>query len=90
MVKSSDQIKKRNATGARSRTGCWICRLRKKKCTEEKPQCQNCVRLHLECFYDIVKPDFISDPAKKAAKLDEIKKKTKEAKRQAMKKKTWL
>lgn len=90
MVKSSDQIKKRNATGARSRTGCWICRLRKKKCTEEKPQCQNCVRLHLECFYDIVKPDFISDPTKKAAKLDEIKKKTKEAKRQAMKKKTWL
>lgn len=90
MVKSSDQIKKRNATGARSRTGCWICRLRKKKCTEEKPQCQNCVRLHLECFYDIVKPDFISDPAKKAAKLEEIKKKTKEAKRQAMKKKTWL
>lgn len=88
--KSRDQIKKRNATGARSRTGCWICRLRKKKCTEEKPQCQNCVRLHLECVYDIVKPDFISDPVKKAAKLEEIKKKTKEAKRQAMKKKSWL
>ena len=46
-----------------------------------------CIR---DSFYDIVKPDFISDPAKKAAKLEEIKKKTKEAKRQAMKKKTWL
>ncbi|QLL31872.1 hypothetical protein HG536_0C00390 [Torulaspora globosa] len=73
--------------GSRSRTGCWICRLRKKKCTEEKPSCFNCERLNLECHYDAIKPDFVSDPKKKMLKLLEIKTKTKEAKRNAMRKK---
>lgn len=73
--------------GTRSRTGCWICRLRKKKCTEERPHCFNCERLKLDCHYDAFKPDFVSDPKKKQMKLEEIKKKTKEAKRRAMKKK---
>ncbi|CCF56924.1 hypothetical protein KAFR_0B06270 [Kazachstania africana CBS 2517] len=71
----------------RSRSGCWICRLRKKKCTEEKPNCFNCDRLNLNCYYNELKPDFIIDPEKKKLKLDEIKKLTKEAKRNAMKKK---
>lgn len=81
--------KKRVGSGTRSRTGCWICRLRKKKCTEERPNCNNCVRLNLECFYDIVKPEFISNPTKKSEKLEEIKRRTKEAKRMAMRKKDW-
>lgn len=78
---------KKNSMGSRSRTGCWICRLRKKKCTEERPRCYNCDRLNLTCYYDVIKPDFISNPQKKQMKLDEIKKKTKEAKRNAMRKK---
>lgn len=78
---------KKNSMGSRSRTGCWICRLRKKKCTEERPRCYNCERLNLECNYELVKPDFVSDPAKKQMKLEEIKQKTKEAKRNAMRKK---
>lgn len=73
--------------GSRSRTGCWICRLRKKKCTEERPSCFNCERLNLQCHYDAIKPDFVSDPKKKMLKLLEIKTKTKEAKRNAMRKK---
>ncbi|AET39230.1 DNA-binding transcriptional regulator UME6 Ecym_4153 [Eremothecium cymbalariae DBVPG len=81
--------KKKAGAGTRSRTGCWICRLRKKKCSEERPNCSNCIRLNLECVYDIIKPDFISDPDKKSEKLDEIKRRTKEAKRMAMKKKEW-
>ncbi|GAV52919.1 hypothetical protein ZYGR_0AI02010 [Zygosaccharomyces rouxii] len=78
---------KKNSMGSRSRTGCWICRLRKKKCTEERPRCYNCDRLNLDCFYDVIKPDFVSNPQKKQMKLEEIKKKTKEAKRNAMRKK---
>ncbi|CCK68127.1 DNA-binding transcriptional regulator UME6 KNAG_0A04550 [Huiozyma naganishii CBS 8797] len=74
-----------SSTGTRSRTGCWICRLRKKKCTEEKPNCRNCVRLNLECFYDVMRPDFVADPAKKQMKLEEIKIHTREAKRAALK-----
>ncbi|SCV04788.1 LAMI_0H19130g1_1 [Lachancea mirantina] len=82
-----DKPKRKNTSGSRSRSGCWICRLRKKKCSEEKPHCHNCLRLNLKCYYDIVKPDFISNPAKKNEKLEEIKKKTKEAKRLAMRRK---
>ncbi|AMD21102.1 HEL179Wp [Eremothecium sinecaudum] len=85
----SDLSKKKACAGTRSRTGCWICRLRKKKCSEERPNCNNCLRLNLECVYDIIKPDFISDPDKKNEKLEEIKRRTKEAKRMAMKKKEW-
>lgn len=71
----------------RSRTGCWICRLRKKKCTEERPACFNCLRLHLDCYYDAFKPDFVADPVLRQQKMDEIRTKTKEVKRQAMRKK---
>ncbi|CEP64595.1 DNA-binding transcriptional regulator UME6 LALA0_S12e02542g [Lachancea lanzarotensis] len=80
----TSKVRRKNAAGSRSRSGCWICRLRKKKCTEEKPSCHNCMRLNLQCFYDHTKPEFISDPVKKNEKLEEIKKKTKEAKRMAM------
>lgn len=87
-TKSGTRGQQRKTTmGSRSRTGCWICRLRKKKCTEERPRCFNCERLNLECFYDVIKPDFVSDPQKKQMKLEEIKTKTKEAKRNAMRKK---
>lgn len=82
-------VKKKAGSVTRSRTGCWICRLRKKKCSEERPNCSNCIRLNLECVYDIIKPDFIYDPDKKTEKLEEIKRRTKEAKRIAMKKKEW-
>ncbi|QLQ82280.1 hypothetical protein HG537_0H00410 [Torulaspora globosa] len=88
VAKSASKTSRQKAgLGSRSRTGCWICRLRKKKCTEERPSCFNCERLNLECHYDAIKPDFVSDPKKKMLKLLEIKTKTKEAKRKAMKKK---
>lgn len=79
--------RQKTSMGSRSRTGCWICRLRKKKCSEERPNCYNCERLNLDCHYGVIKPDFVSDPKKKMAKLEEIKAKTKEAKRNAMRKK---
>lgn len=86
----SDSKNGKGNNGSRSRTGCWICRLRKKKCTEEKPSCLNCERLNLECFYDEKRPDFVTDPIKKEAKLQEIKKFTREAKRNAMKKRAFI
>ena len=89
-VMSDGKNVKNNNRSTRSRSGCWICRLRKKKCTEEKPSCINCSRLNLTCYYDVKKPDFVSDPIKKAEKLKEIKKFTRAAKRSAMKKKTYI
>ncbi|KAL6941515.1 hypothetical protein ACO0RG_002647 [Hanseniaspora osmophila] len=83
--KSKSSKLKSQGQGIRSRKGCWICRLRKKKCTEERPVCENCARLNLECLYDDdTKPDFISDPELKEKKLKQIRKRTKEAKRQSM------
>ncbi|EGU73508.1 hypothetical protein FOXB_15971 [Fusarium oxysporum f. sp. conglutinans Fo5176] len=35
----------------RSRTGCLNCRHRKKKCSEEKPQCRGCSRNNLHCAW---------------------------------------
>lgn len=35
----------------RSKTGCSVCRLRKKKCNEEKPFCSSCRRLGLLCSW---------------------------------------
>ncbi|KAK8035581.1 fungal-specific transcription factor domain-containing protein [Apiospora rasikravindrae] len=35
-------------------TGCWTCRRRRVKCSEEKPSCQRCQRLNVSCEgYDI-------------------------------------
>ena len=35
----------------RSTTGCIGCRLRRKKCSEEKPHCVNCIRNRILCTY---------------------------------------
>jgi hypothetical protein len=35
----------------RTRTGCLTCRLRKKKCDEEKPHCRACKRNKLDCSW---------------------------------------
>lgn len=83
--------KEKQTSGAtRSRSGCWICRLRKKKCTEEKPKCFNCDRLNLECCYSLLRPDFVTDETLRKAKLQEIKLNTREAKRLAMKKRSFM
>ncbi|CCD24138.1 DNA-binding transcriptional regulator UME6 NDAI_0C04790 [Naumovozyma dairenensis CBS 421] len=88
--KKKVKLKKESPTagksGQRSRSGCWICRLRKKKCTEERPTCQNCERLQLTCHYEEIKPDFVYDPELKKLKMEEIRIKTREAKRIAMRK----
>ncbi|KAA8913762.1 fungal-specific transcription factor domain-containing protein [Sphaerosporella brunnea] len=33
----------------RSRSGCWTCRFRKKKCDEVNPVCNQCVALRIQC-----------------------------------------
>ncbi|KAK9382628.1 uncharacterized protein V2V93DRAFT_321711 [Kockiozyma suomiensis] len=36
---------------SRSRTGCWQCRVRRKKCDDRKPRCLTCERLDIRCEY---------------------------------------
>ncbi|KAJ0423912.1 fungal-specific transcription factor domain-containing protein, partial [Aspergillus carlsbadensis] len=47
------QSKSRNIVKSyrRSRSGCFTCRLRRKKCDEERPTCESCSKLGLRCDY---------------------------------------
>ncbi|KAK2769481.1 C6 transcription factor [Colletotrichum kahawae] len=47
MLQQSTAISK----GRRSATGCIGCRLRRKKCSEEKPHCSNCLRNAILCTW---------------------------------------
>ncbi|KAI1974356.1 DNA-binding transcriptional regulator ume6 [Ophidiomyces ophidiicola] len=44
-------IKKGERLHKRSRSGCFTCRLRRKKCDEGKPTCNACKNLKLKCEY---------------------------------------
>ncbi|KAK9237161.1 hypothetical protein V1525DRAFT_174127 [Lipomyces kononenkoae] len=63
---------RRRASVSRSRTGCWTCRLRRKKCSEEKPACAPCQRLNLSCDGYGDRPDFMKSADAMARKRDEI------------------
>lgn len=66
----------------RSKTGCWTCRLRRKKCPEEKPHCSQCSRLQLRCDgYGIDKPAFMYEKNEQNKRLGEIKAVTSGSKR---------
>ncbi|OWB85483.1 hypothetical protein B5S33_g4151 [[Candida] boidinii] len=58
----------------RTKTGCFCCRKRKKKCDELKPICSGCSRNHLTCVYpteeSLKKKSTI--PKKKASKITKI------------------
>ncbi|KAK9780183.1 putative Zn(2)-C6 fungal-type domain-containing protein [Seiridium cardinale] len=43
----------------RSKHGCWTCRLRKKKCDENRPQCLTCEALTITCYGYGTKPDWM-------------------------------
>lgn len=47
----------------RSRQGCLTCKLRKKRCDEQKPVCGDCQRLHRRCEY--ITEDMSTDQAEK-------------------------
>ncbi|KAK6512462.1 hypothetical protein TWF481_001348 [Arthrobotrys musiformis] len=58
----------------RTRTGCWTCRFRKKKCDEARPACEQCSHLRLVCDGYDGQPVWMKDPEKAAEKKAEIKK----------------
>ncbi|TGJ65804.1 hypothetical protein EYR41_009750 [Orbilia oligospora] len=58
----------------RTRTGCWTCRFRKKKCDEARPACEQCSHLRLICDGYDSQPVWMKDPEKAAEKKAEIKK----------------
>ncbi|CCH41339.1 Lysine biosynthesis regulatory protein [Wickerhamomyces ciferrii] len=71
---------KRNYTTDKSSNGCYICRVRHKKCDEERPICKNCSIYELDCEFPGInqqnKPIYLTDKNAKNVKLEQIKQKT--------------
>lgn len=66
------QKRTRKQIMARSRSGCWICRIKHLKCDEHRPVCQNCTRFGIQCDYSPERPDYVSDKELRRQKLDTI------------------
>ncbi|EPS42172.1 hypothetical protein H072_3849 [Dactylellina haptotyla CBS 200.50] len=62
-----------NTRHVRTRTGCWTCRFRKKKCDEARPACEQCSHLRLTCDGYDGQPVWMKDPEKASEKKLEIK-----------------
>lgn len=76
---------------ALSRSGCWTCRIRHKKCDETRPECNECTLRSITCHGYDQKPQFIDDPELLHLEISRIKKTVKEVyrrKRQLMLRKT--
>jgi hypothetical protein len=61
-----------------SRSGCWTCRIRHKKCDEARPECNECKLRSLTCHGYHQKPHFIDDPDLLHLEISRIKKTVKE------------
>src|ERR1700748_953554 len=46
-------------SGSRSKTGCYTCRIRKKKCDEQKPVCDTCQSRGIVCYGYGRKPEWM-------------------------------
>ncbi|KAI5922086.1 fungal-specific transcription factor domain-containing protein [Camillea tinctor] len=57
----------------RSSHGCWTCRLRRKKCDEQKPVCAICAALEITCYYDKEKPEWLDGGIREKQMADEFK-----------------
>jgi hypothetical protein len=57
----------------RSKLGCWTCRLRKKKCDEERPLCSVCTSLSISCYGYGPKPGWMNDPEQERAVANSLK-----------------
>jgi hypothetical protein len=69
------------SAGTRRSAGCWTCKLRRKKCTEEHPICFACSSRTIECHGYGDRPAFMDDANTQKTELDNIQQLVKENKR---------
>ncbi|CZR52537.1 uncharacterized protein PAC_02414 [Phialocephala subalpina] len=60
------------AGGSRSRSGCWTCRLRRKKCDERRPGCETCEKLGISCHGYGSRPEWMDSGEGEKAKSAEV------------------
>ncbi|ORY56612.1 fungal-specific transcription factor domain-containing protein [Pseudomassariella vexata] len=58
--------------------GCWTCRLRRKKCDENHPTCHVCLALHITCYFDKAKPEWMDGGARQEEMAERLKREVKE------------
>jgi C6 transcription factor Pro1 len=61
------------AAKVRSLSGCWTCRLRRKKCDEKQPICDGCAALEISCLYSDVKPEWMDGGEKQRIEAENLK-----------------
>lgn len=61
------------STSVRSKRGCWTCRIRKKKCDENTPECTACKTLDIKCHVFNQKPDWMDGGGREREGALEIK-----------------
>ncbi|KAI5965690.1 UME6 [Candida pseudojiufengensis] len=44
------------------KSGCWTCRVRHKKCTNERPKCNDCLKFDLDCDISEERPEYMINP----------------------------
>ncbi|KAL6821559.1 fungal-specific transcription factor domain-containing protein [Trichoderma camerunense] len=57
----------------RSFDGCWTCRVRRKKCAENRPVCDTCQALQITCYYEEEKPPWMDGGVRQTNMMEEIK-----------------
>ncbi|KIX99397.1 uncharacterized protein Z520_04973 [Fonsecaea multimorphosa CBS 102226] len=62
----------------RSDSGCWTCRLRRKKCGEEHPVCDACAALNIKCCYSQDKPEWMDGGARQQEVAQRLKRQIRE------------
>lgn len=61
--------KKYGRTGKKSRSGCLVCKIRRIKCDEIRPQCQRCSTTARKCQYAEVESSKSSSPSSSSSEI---------------------
>lgn len=67
----------------RSTTGCWTCRVRRKKCDERPGKCATCAFLHLKCAGYGARPAWMDGSHREKQKVESLKNQIRRHRRQA-------
>lgn len=71
----------------RSFNGCWTCRVRRKKCAENRPICDTCQALQITCYYEEEKPPWMDGAVRQTNMMEEIKAQVKRSATQKLERK---
>ncbi|OTA97721.1 hypothetical protein M434DRAFT_18893 [Hypoxylon sp. CO27-5] len=58
--------------------GCWTCRLRRKKCDENRPTCGACSALHITCHFGQNKPEWMDGGERQEEMTRQLKREVRE------------